>query len=131
MVQITDTFLSKVSQNSYEQDSVKILIDELNNKSSDYLDDDAQYRLNFDNEFSSRGNPGDFVSAAAKTAEGYLIEFSVPFRYAKPASGVKLGFDLQINDDSGVGRRTSYCKWNDPTNETFRNTSGFGTLILE
>jgi endo-1,4-beta-xylanase len=76
-------------------------------------------------------DPAKIVSAPAVTADGYVIEVKIPFRFIKPKPGTKIGFDLQINDDPGSGRRESYAKWNDPTNESFRNTSGFGTLILE
>jgi endo-1,4-beta-xylanase len=129
-VDVKDDNLSKLSSNSYEHDSVEIFVDELNNKSTDYLDDDAQYRLNFENEFSSRGNPAEYVSAVSITEEGYCVEIMIPFRFIKPEKGIELGFELQINDDSGSGSRTSYSKWNDKTNESFRNTSGFGTLVL-
>ncbi len=131
LVKVKDPVLSKKNPNSYEQDSVEIFVDEKNNKSSEYLEDDAQYRINFTNNFSSRGNPATITSAAKVGGDGYLIEVKIPFRFVKGAAGVKLGFDLQINDDPGSGRRESYSKWNDPTNESFRNTSGFGTLVLE
>ncbi len=130
-VKVTDPKLSKKSSNAYEQDSVEIFVDEKNNKSIDYQDDDAQYRINFENAFSSRGNPAAYKSVAKVTAAGYDLEVMIPLRFAKAAEGTAIGFDLQINDDStGTGRRDSYSKWNDPTNESFRNTSGFGTVIF-
>ncbi|MBN2354230.1 MAG: endo-1,4-beta-xylanase [Spirochaetales bacterium] len=130
-VKVKDPLLSKKSANDYEQDSVEIFVDEKNNKSFDYKEDDAQYRVNFTNDFSSRGNPAKIVSAVAVTSDGYAVEAAIPFRFALPKPGTKIGFDLQINDDQGKGRRESYSKWNDPTNESYRNTSGFGTLVLK
>jgi endo-1,4-beta-xylanase len=130
-VKVRDKLLSKKSTNAYEQDSVEIFVDEKNNKSPEYEKDDAQYRISFTGDFSSRGYPAKYASAQAITPDGYTVEVKIPFQFIKPAPGVKIGFDLQINDDPGSGRRESYAKWNDPTNESFRNTAGFGTLILE
>jgi len=130
-VSVTDPVLSNKSQDAYQQDSVEIFVDEKNNKSTTYADDDAQYRFSFQNLFSSSGgNPAKSTSVAMVTKTGYDVEVAIPWRFVKPASGVAIGFDLQINDDDGSGSRTSYAKWNDPTNESFRNTSGFGTLVL-
>ena len=131
LVKVADAKLSKASRNAYEQDTVEIFIDEKNNKSVDYLEDDVQYRINYENEMTVKGTPSDIQSAAMVTKDGYTVEAKIPLRFAKPASGTTVGFDLQINDDStGTGVRDSYSKWNDPTNETYRNTSGFGTLVF-
>jgi len=130
-VKVKDPLLSKKSANDYEQDSVEIFIDERDNKSPDYKEDDAQYRINFTNDFSSRGNPAKIVSAVSITSDGYAVEAAIPFRFVRSKPGTKIGFDLQINDDQGKGRRASLSKWNDPTNESYRNTSGFGTLVLK
>ncbi|MGD9200841.1 MAG: endo-1,4-beta-xylanase [Chitinispirillia bacterium] len=129
-MKVTDNKLSKASKDAYQQDCVEIFIDELNNKSYDYMDDDVQYRLNFDNELTVKGKPAETASMASITDDGYNIEVMIPIRFIKPESGVKIGFDLQVNDDSGVGSRTSIAKWNDKTNDSYRNTSGFGTLTL-
>lgn len=130
-IKVKDNNLSKKSGNSYEQDSIEVFVDEKNNKSTDYLDDDAQYRLNYENEFSSRGNAANIKSVAVVSKDGYYVEVMIPLQTIKGAAGTKIGFDLQINDDSGSGSRSSISKWNDPTNESYRNTSGFGTLIFE
>jgi endo-1,4-beta-xylanase len=130
-VKVQDKVLSKKNPSGYLQDSVEIFVDEKNNKSPEYDKDDAQYRINFTGDFSSRGYPSAYTSAQAITADGYVVEVKIPFQFIKPAPGTKIGFDLQINDDPGSGTRESYAKWNDPTNESFRNTSGFGTLILQ
>ncbi len=129
-IKVLDARLSRASANAYEQDSVEIFIDERNDKTVDYGEDDAQYRINFENEKSSGGFPADIKSATEKTWDGYTIEVSIPFKSIKGSPGLKIGFDLQVNDDDGSGKRTSIAKWNDPTNDSYRNTSNFGTLIL-
>jgi endo-1,4-beta-xylanase len=130
-VKVVDGNLSKKSTNAYEQDSVEIFIDEKNDKSTEYMDGDSQYRINFDNEVSLNGYPTKIKSASVKTKDGYMIEAVIPFKLIKGSSGTKIGFDLQINDDSGSGKRDSITKWNDLTNESYRDTSGFGNLIFK
>ncbi len=129
-IKVTDSNLSKKSINTYEQDSIEIFVDEKNDKATEYKEDDAQYRLNFDNEYSFKGAAAKITSKTAKTKEGYDVEVRIPLQTIQGVEGTKIGFDLQINDDSGAGVRDSYSKWNDPTNESFRNTSGFGTLVF-
>jgi hypothetical protein len=79
----------------------------------------------------SRGFPATITSVPAVTADGYQIEVKTPFQSIKGRPGPKIGFDLQVNDDPGSGRRETIATWNDPTNESFKNTAGFGTLILK
>jgi endo-1,4-beta-xylanase len=129
-VKVTDGNLSKINRNAYEQDSIEIFVDEKNNKSTEYLEDDAQYRISFENDFSSRGYPARIQSVPVVTKTGYWIEVKIPLQTIQGVAGTAIGFDLQINDDPGTGARSSYSKWNDPTNESYRNTSGFGTLIF-
>jgi endo-1,4-beta-xylanase len=129
-VKVTDPVLSKKSINPYEQDTVEIFVDEKNDKATEYKDDDAQYRINFDNGYSDKGAVAKITSKTAKTAAGYDVEVKIPLQKIQGVEGTKIGFDLQINDDPGTGVRDSYSKWNDPTNESFRNTSGFGTLVF-
>ncbi|HNX60148.1 MAG TPA: endo-1,4-beta-xylanase, partial [Spirochaetota bacterium] len=128
---VKDKKLSKTSANAYEQDSIEIFVDEKNNKSFEYQEDDAQYRINFTNDVTLNGFPSAIKSKAVKVKGGYNVEVLIPFKTIKPQKGTQLGFDLQINDDPGTGKRESISKWNDPTNESYRNTSGFGTLELQ
>jgi endo-1,4-beta-xylanase len=49
--------------------------------------------------------------------------------YFQPADGMLIGFDFQVNDDgAGNGTRSAIAKWNDPTNNSYMNTSKFGLL---
>jgi len=129
-VKVVDSKLSAVNINAYEQDSIEIFVDEKNDKAVDYQEDDAQYRISYENQFSSRGYPAKMTSVPVITKTGYNIEVMIPLQSIKGAEGVAIGFDLQINDDTGAGTRDAITKWNDSTNESFRNTSGFGTLIF-
>ena len=47
------------------------------------------------------------------------------------APGTLIGFDFQVNDDGlGNGVRSSVVTWNDPTGQSFQNTSRLGVVEL-
>ncbi|WP_223192809.1 endo-1,4-beta-xylanase [Paenibacillus sedimenti] len=130
---VTDSLLSKVSRNAYEQDSVELFIDQNKHQSSFYETDDAQYRVNYDNEatFSENGDQPRFKSATKLTDHGYIVETAIPFTAITPEIGMLLGFDLQVNNDhTGSGKRDSVAIWCDPSGSSYRDTSGLGTVQL-
>lgn len=133
LADVKDVKLSASNSNAWEQDSIEIVIDQNNGKTAKYEADDGQYRINFKNKVSSGGaaDTSKLKSATAVTATGYILEAAIPFTKVKPAAGAKIGFDLQVNDDSGKGARTGIKCWNDTTNNNYQSTSNFGTLTLQ
>jgi endo-1,4-beta-xylanase len=132
LYEVTDPLLNKDSVNAYEQDSVEVFIDENNAKSTEYTADDGQYRVGYENaqSFGSNGKDARFASAARRTETGYVVEAAVPLKTVQGAAGLSIGFDAQVNDADASGRRVSIIKWNDPTDNSYRNTSGFGCLVF-
>ena len=62
---------------------------------------------------------------------GYLVEAAIALDAIEARPGTLLGFDVQVNDDGlGDGVRSGVVTWNDPTGESWRNTSRFGVLRL-
>ncbi|MBN1799516.1 MAG: endo-1,4-beta-xylanase [Spirochaetales bacterium] len=131
--EVNDSRLSVVSDLVYMQDSIEVFIDENNNKSPFYEKDDGQFRVNYNNEqsFGSTGPVEGFESAAKKMSGGYVVEVKIPYRSLTPKPGTIIGFDFQVNDDQGSGKRDSISKWNDPTNDSWQSTAGFGVLIFK
>ncbi|PQP82480.1 hypothetical protein C0Q44_13650 [Paenibacillus sp. PCH8] len=130
---VKDPLLSKVSKNAHEQDSVEMFIDPNHNQTTYYEGDDAQYRVNFDNESSFGGNAlkERFKSATQRTKGGYVIEAAIPLDQVPSGKNVWIGFDLQVNDDqAGNGQRSSVSIWSDQTGNSYQNTSNFGNLLL-
>ncbi len=128
---VTDPKLSDASRNAYEQDSIEVFLDQNNAKTSSYQIDDAQYRINFKNVQTFNGDAkAELIQSATKIVPGgYVVELSIKFDAIKPQEGMLIGFDFQVNDDGGgTGSRTSIAKWNDPTNNSYLNTSKFGLL---
>ncbi|WP_440895025.1 endo-1,4-beta-xylanase [Amphibacillus sp. Q70] len=130
-VQVSDSVLDKSSDQVHEQDSVEVFIDENNQKTSFYQDDDGQYRVNFANETSF--NPSDagvgFESATTINGSHYTVEMKIPFKTIAPENNLEIGFDVQINDAQD-GSRQSVAIWNDLSGVGYQDTSVFGNLTL-
>lgn len=134
LAEVTDSLLSKRSTNVWEQDSVEIFIDQNNARTNSYDADDGQYRINFDNEqsVSPGSSSGRLVSAAKRTATGYIVEASIAWTGTAPAAGSLIGFDVQVNDDQNDdGVRDSVAIWNDLTGMSWQNLSEIGLLELD
>lgn len=131
LADVTDPVLSEKGTQRHEQDSFEVFLDENNGKTAAFEADDFQFRVGFSNRKSVGGKAKDemFTSAAVKTGTGYRIETAFKFQTVKPVAGMKMGLDFQVND-SADKTRIGIMKWNDPTNESWRNTSGWGTLEL-
>ncbi|KAA8745627.1 Endo-1,4-beta-xylanase A precursor [Paenibacillus xylanexedens] len=64
-----------------------------------------------------------------KTNKGYLVVARIQLHSLTPKTGNVLGFELQIDDNQGGGKQ-NVAKWNDKTNESWRNTSQYGILTF-
>lgn len=131
--EVYDSLLNKDNTNPWEQDSIEIFVDEGNEKASSYDNNDAQYRVNFENvqSFGSNASKDYFVTATRKTDFGYIVEAQVKMRTRKLAEGIVIGFDLQVNDAGMFGSRVGIIAFNETENESWRNPSFFGNLKLE
>ncbi|GAA4071698.1 endo-1,4-beta-xylanase [Nonomuraea soli] len=121
---VTDPVLSEEAANPWEEDSVEIFVDQGNDKAKSYDGDDGQYRISFTGALSGAA---PVASAVKRTATGYVVEAALAL--ADPAEGALLGFDLQVNDATGASR-TAAATWNDPTGQSYRDTSRWGVLRL-
>ncbi|WP_214108456.1 endo-1,4-beta-xylanase [Acrocarpospora catenulata] len=135
LARVTDPVLSEESPNAYEQDSVEIFVDPENNKTKGYDDDDGQYRISFTGRqtiggtFDAFGIRDNLTSAVKRTATGYVVEAAIKLPTVTLAKDKLLGFDVQVNDATGASR-TAAVTWNDPTGQSYFNTSRWGVLQL-
>ena len=112
---------------------MEIFVDANHAQTDSYQSDDAQYRVNFDNEVSVGGttSTADVVSRTRLVSGGYIVEASIRVDASETKVGAILGFDVQVNDDgAGNGLRTSVATWNDTSGNAYLDTSVFGTLRL-
>ncbi|MEV5025397.1 endo-1,4-beta-xylanase [Paenibacillus sp. LPE1-1-1.1] len=127
---VTDSLLSDAISNDWEQDSVEIFVDQNNGKTASYQDDDGQYRINYNNVKTVGGHAtnDNYTSAAKQISGGYIVEAAISLDTITPADGTLLGFDFQVNNDQDGGTRDSVLTWNDPTGQSYANTSRFGVV---
>ncbi|MDR0643511.1 MAG: endo-1,4-beta-xylanase [Treponema sp.] len=132
LVNVNNAEMNKANQNTYEQDSVEIFIDENNGKTPYYEKDDAQYRVNFDNEatFNPQSAAEGFESRTTVSGRSYTVSLKIPFRTIDVKRGGIIGFDVQINGASSRGARQSVAVWNDLSGGSYQDTSGLGILKL-
>ncbi|MDR1030614.1 MAG: endo-1,4-beta-xylanase [Treponema sp.] len=132
LVNVNNAEMNKANQNAHEHDSVEIFIDENNGKTPYYEKDDAQYRVNFDNEatFNPASAAEGFESWASVSGRTYTVSLKIPFRTITAKEGDVIGFDAQINGASAQGARQSVAIWNDLSGASYQDTSGLGVLKL-
>jgi len=131
-IAVDNAELNKAGPAPQEQDSVEIYVDEGNHKALFMQDDDGLFRVNFANEhsFIPAGLAGGLESAAFVSGRSYTVVAKIPFRTIKPAEGMAIGFDLQINGASVQGIRQSIAVWNDTSGNSWQKPSGYGVLNL-
>jgi glycosidase len=138
-IEVVDKNICNQNPAPWEQDSIEIFVDLGIQRNRSFDEDDAQYRISAAGMISYGETTRNQIRAEVKrTDEGYLVEAAIPWsksiaeKLAKADNGdaVQIGFEAQVNDDQGGGRRSAINKWNEASNESWRNTSGFGTMAL-
>lgn len=129
---VKDAVLDKTGDQTHEQDSLEVFIDEDNGKTASYGEDDKQYRINYNNEQSFNGKKclAENVKSATKTIDGgYVVEAAFKWTDIKPANGTKIGLEFQINDAKG-GKRIGTLSWYDETGMGWSGSNVYGTVEL-
>ncbi|WP_225446202.1 sugar-binding protein [Paenibacillus rhizovicinus] len=115
-------------------DSVEVWTDELNAKHGTMQLGDYQARVDINNFVSSAVSSLDLTkvkSAVKTTADGYIVEFAVPFTALTPKPGDKIGFNATANDDAnGDGKRDTYVSWVDKSLPYWADTTVFKEVTL-
>ncbi len=133
---VTDPELNKASTNTYEQDSIEVFLDELNDKAASYQSDDLHFRVNYENTPSTdSGDSNRFYTTTSSLKDasgnviGYIAETSLTWTSA-PANATVMGFDLQINDAGSDGIRLGTVNIFDEEGTAWSNPSSMGEIIL-
>ena len=133
LMNVTDQNRDASSELSHEKDSVEIFIDENNEKSGSYQQDDKQYRINYKGEISFHGlkSIGENVKYAVKeTDTGYLLEAAFAWTDLVPGAGRKIGIDFQINDCED-SKRIGTLNWFDTSGNAGRALHGSFRALYE
>ncbi len=131
-VTVKDAVLDATADAAHEKDSLEIFIDENNNKSTSYEEDDKQYRINYLNEHTFNGTncvEENITSNVTLTEDGYVIEAAIKWTHEQVKSGTKIGLEIQINDAKG-GKRAGTVSWADTTGMGWSSPAVFGTVVL-
>ncbi|MBN2394400.1 MAG: endo-1,4-beta-xylanase [Anaerolineae bacterium] len=128
---VTDSLLSNGAVDPWEQDSFEVFVDQNNAKTAFYEEDDGQYRVNYENvqSFGGAASADKITSATKLTPGGYIVELAIKLDAITPQEGMLIGADFQVNnDENGNGVRDSVVTWNDPTHQSYQDTSRLGVL---
>ena len=131
---VKDSHLSVDHNDDWEQDSVELFLDRNLKRTVFYQYDDAQYRMNYEGHASGQGEGfvwDDLQGASAKTRTGYVVEMSILIPGGVLESGLQMGIEMQVNDNRGGQGRESVTKWNHTEDDSWEDTSNFGTLRLK
>ncbi|MDD5936190.1 MAG: sugar-binding protein, partial [Clostridiales bacterium] len=129
LAQVKDPIMSLTPSNNYEQDSVEIFLDELNDKTKAYGSDDLHFRVNYDNIQSfDKGDGSRFYTATKKGENEYVVEGRVQLQDVAK-NGTVYGIELQVNDCTGSNRAGTITVF-DTTDGAWDNTGLFGEIIL-
>lgn len=129
LADITDPHLDDSSSTSYEQDSIEIFLDEMNDRTGTYGADDGQYRLNFNNVLSVDHGSAELATRTLITKTGFIAEIAIPLANTA-AQGMIHGFDVRYNNITETGLRKLLNFW-DMTDTGWKDTTVFGLLELE
>jgi hypothetical protein len=102
--EVADDLLVNDSENIYNDDSIEIYIDGLNDSSGPYADDDHWILVGANADYRSLGPTNiEILGSINTTAIGYNIEISIDRSAIGAGTAGELGFNIGLNDDDGAG----------------------------
>lgn len=138
-VGIHDDQFVKDSEQPWADDSIEIYID-ANGSRQEKFDglDDFQMTFRMKDKSISLGgsSPQKDIRAIrynmVKTNTGYRLEASIPWHLlnVKPQVGLRMGFDIQVNDDDNGHLRDAKISWNAAMDQAWKNPRLFGQIVL-
>ena len=138
-VGIQDDKFVKDSDQPWADDSIEIYIDANGSREAKF-DGQDDFQLTFrmkDKTVSVGGsspkrNTSGIRHKMVKTSTGYRLEASIPWSLlnVKPQAGLRMGFDIQVNDDDNGHLRDAKISWNAAMDQAWKNPSLFGEVIL-
>jgi hypothetical protein len=140
LIDVTDDNLNNDSGQDqwWFDDSAEVYIDTDNSKSNQYDNDDAQYYFVWDRTkptmgvHNEHGRLENVEFAMVTTDKGYRTEIKFPWATLgkKPATGAKIGLDVQVNDDDNGGERDTKIAWFGRHDTAWENPQTFGNAEL-
>ncbi len=138
-VAISDDKHIRDSRQAWGDDSIEIYIDADRSKHAKYdrkNDFQLTYRLHDRQvsvgQFSPRRGINNIRQKMVKTRNGYTLETAIPWATlnTRPRAGMRIGFDVQINDDDTGRERDGKMAWSAKHDSSWKNPQMFGELLL-
>ncbi len=135
---VDDKFV-RDSKQPWGDDSIELYIDAdgSRGKSFDKKNDfHLIYRWKDKNVNLSRNSPHKknlaIQQTMTRTNQGYSLETAIPWNTlgVKPVAGRSIGIDVQVNDDDSGRDRDGKLSWHAKNNDSWKNPSNFGQLVL-
>jgi tetratricopeptide (TPR) repeat protein len=131
LVDVTDDKLENDNDRWYLNDCIEILIDADNSKLEQYDENDFQFHFDWDKNNPTMaedeyGKTEGVEFAMVTTGNGYRTEIKFPWSTlgTKPAPGVKVGFEVLVNDNDDDER--SKLAWNNVDDHVSGNPGKWG-----
>jgi CubicO group peptidase (beta-lactamase class C family) len=130
-------FVKEQTLSPWEYDNAEIYFDLKNEKKTSFdTKFDRQYRVDYDypeisGNYSTAENIKFVQGDPSKTS--YLFEIRFPWKTLnniKPSDGLKIGFDINVCDNDGNGRKDCICWHFEKQQRPWENPSVFGTMVL-
>ncbi len=120
-------------QYPYQNDSVELLFNPSNEKAGIWVPGDIQLFSGYVNGEKTfyTANTKPINSAWNITDDGYVVEIAVPWTTIglTPKKGLKIGFDVNVNESDESLKRTGIVTWSG-TADNYLTTADFGTIVL-
>ena len=138
-VRITDDRQINDSKHAWADDSIEIYIDADGSRKDRYdgwNDFQLTYRLHDQTLSIGLNTPHDKIDAVqhkmVKSPQGYQLDTVIPWHTlnVRPRSGLRVGFDIQVNDDDNGHQRDAKLAWNATSDKAWKDPRMFGELIL-
>ncbi len=141
LVDVTDDKAIDDSTEFWRDDTVEVFIDADNGKSNTYEDNDYQYYFSWEgSRFTAASSQGEsrhnkmlhVLTGTTPTDKGYrfLVKFAWSTLGVTPHPGVKVGFDVHVDDDDDGGDRDTKLMWHTETDIAWQQPSALGTIEL-
>ncbi|MET0533268.1 MAG: sugar-binding protein, partial [Steroidobacter sp.] len=132
LVEVRDDVIAGTG-NVWVNDAVELYLDGGHEHASTYDTNDYQLSIDWRNFLAgTRSNQLTFSRAVASTAQGFNVEYSVPWSALRtPTAGAVVGIDVGVNDDDGGdGVRDSQIVWHG-NGTGWNDPRQFGDLVLD
>lgn len=132
LVEVADEVCINTDPREHHNDGVEVYVDVDNSKSMAYADDTYQLRAIWRRPgvIVNQGTPGDGIRIAqSDTADGYVMEWALPWAALGGTPGGFVGLDVHVNDNDR-DRRESKLAWAAEKDDAYLSPTVFGTIQL-